>query len=97
MRISVRSEYFQIPGGAIAYGKEHHIDQLPLGATIKLFTVSGHLVKTLIPNIATATWDLKNDSGDKVASGVYIYLITTGDTGYGGNGQEVRGKIAVVK
>src|SRR5277367_2054151 len=72
-------------------------DRMPLNSTVKIFSISGHLVKTLIPNIDTATWDLTNDSGDKVASGIYVYLITTGDTGYGGNGQKVRGKLAVIK
>jgi hypothetical protein len=70
---------------------------LPLNSTVKIFTISGHLIKTITPTIATATWDLTNDSGDKVASGIYIYLITTGDTGYGVNGQKVRGKVAVIK
>jgi len=78
-------------------GKHVTFDQLPLGGTVKIFTVSGRLVKRITPNIATATWDLTNDSGDKVASGVYVYLITVGSTGYGGNGQNVRGKIAVIR
>jgi hypothetical protein len=72
-------------------------DQMALGATVKIFTVSGHLVKTLTPAIDTVTWDLTNDSGDKVASGIYIYLVTVGDTGYGSNGQKARGKIAIIK
>src|SRR5262249_20352251 len=42
---------------------------LPLGSTIKLFTTSGHQVKSITPNLDTATWDLTNDKGDKVASG----------------------------
>jgi len=72
-------------------------DRMPLGATVKIFTVSGHLVKTLTPSGIKATWDLTTDSGDKVASGIYVYLITVGDTGYGGNGQKVRGKLAVIR
>src|SRR5207244_2990863 len=71
--------------------------QLPLGATVKLFTVSGHHMKTLTTNIDTANWDLTNESGNKVASGVYMYLITVENTGYGGNGQKVKGKVAVIK
>ena len=78
-------------------GKSVIFAHLPIGSTVKLFTTSGHLVKTLHPPVDTATWDLTNDSGDKVASGIYVYLITVGDTGYGSNGQKVRGKVAVIK
>jgi hypothetical protein len=34
---------------------------------------------------------LTNDSGDKVGSGIYLYLITDGQ------GDKVRGKVAVIK
>jgi hypothetical protein len=72
-------------------------DQLPLGATVKIFTVSGQLVRSLTPALDKATWDLKSDSSDAVASGLYIYLITVGDTGYGGNAQKTRGKLAIIR
>jgi hypothetical protein len=36
-------------------------------------------------------WDLTNDSGDKVASGVYLYVITDGQ------GDKVRGKVGILK
>ncbi len=72
-------------------------DRLPLGSTVKIFTVSGHFVNTLTPTVDTATWDLTNDQGDKVASGIYIYLITTGDSGSSGNGQRIRGKLGVIR
>jgi hypothetical protein len=66
--------------------------QLPTGSTIKIFTASGHIVKTLSTQTSVlSTWDLTNDSGDKVASGVYIYLITDSQ------GDKVRGKVAVIK
>ncbi len=69
-------------------------DRLPLGATIKLFTVSSHLVKTISPQPSaqsTAIWDLTNDSKNKVASGIYVYLITDGQ------GNKIRGKLAIMK
>jgi len=78
-------------------------DNLTLNTTVKIFTVSGHLVKKLSPQSSglspdVVTWDLTNDSGDKVASGLYIYLITIGDSsGYSGSGQKARGQIAVIK
>ena len=71
---------------------------LPGAGSIKIFTVSGHWVKTLNPAGNTIAWDLTNDSGDKVASGIYVYLITIGDSGgYGGSGQKTTGKIVVIK
>ena len=66
-------------------------DALPPNATIKLFTASGHLVKTLETSSTRATWDRTNEAGDKVASGVYLYLVT--DV----LGNETSGKLAIVK
>jgi hypothetical protein len=51
-------------------------DQLPMGATVKIFTVSAHWVKTLHAADGRVEWNLKNDSGDAVASGFYLYLAT---------------------
>ena len=64
---------------------------LPTGSTVKLFTVSGRKVKALNESGGAATWDLTNDSGDKVASGIYVYLIIDGQ------GNKVEGKVAVIK
>ncbi len=75
-------------------GKSIIFAQLPLQTTVKLFTISGHLVKTLSPlssSLNKASWDLTNDAGDKISSGVYIYLL---EDGYG---NEIRGKVAVMK
>jgi len=66
-------------------------DGLLTGTTIKLFTVSGHKVKELHTDGPSIPWDLTNDSGDKVASGIYMYLITDSQ------GDKVRGKVAVIK
>ena len=68
--------------------------QLSGNTTIKIFTVSGHLIKTLGAQgsgLGTLTWDLTNDSGSTVASGIYIYLVTNDQ------GQKARGKLAVIK
>jgi hypothetical protein len=67
---------------------------LTAGTTIKIFTTSGHKVRTLSPEPgapSTASWDLTNDKGENVASGIYLYVIT--DTA----GDKVRGKVAVIK
>ncbi len=65
-------------------------DNLGLNSTVKIFTVSGHKVKSFSTSNGTATWDLTTDSGKKVASGLYIYLITSGDN-------QKRGKLAIIK
>lgn len=79
------------------YAQQITFDQLTGNTTIKIFTVSGRLIKTL-GAVATATsapgtavWDLTNDSGDKVASGIYIYL------GTNDQGQQARGRVVVIK
>jgi hypothetical protein len=51
--------------------------------TIKVFTLSGDLVKTLNENSGTGqnTWDVKNDAGELLASGTYFYYVkSSGDT-----------------
>jgi len=64
---------------------------LPLRASIKIFTVSGRLARDLGTVNGNTTWDLTNDSADKVASGIYIYLITDPQ------GNKVRGKVGVIR
>ncbi len=66
-------------------------DQLTVNSTVKIFTVSGHWVKTLPTSSTSVTWDLTNDSGDRVASGVYMYLITADQ------GQKKTGQVVVIK
>ena len=67
------------------------IDHLATGSTVKLFTASGRLVRSLDAVGDTATWDLKNSAGDKVASGVYLYLIMAP------SGEKKTGKVVVIK
>jgi hypothetical protein len=48
--------------------------------SVKVFDMSGHVVRTLLsevkdPGRYTVTWDGKNDSGEKVASGVFFYQV----------------------
>jgi len=64
---------------------------LTTGTTIKLFTISGHKVKEVTTDGPSWSWDRTNDSGDPVASGIYIYLITDRQ------GDKVKGKVAVIK
>jgi len=62
---------------------------------VYIYTISGELVRTLDDETeiigAIATWDLKNDDGEKVARGVYIYIVSDK------NDNKKIGKIAIIK
>jgi subtilisin family serine protease len=64
---------------------------LTADSTVKIFTISGYLVRSLSPSSGKATWDLKNDSGELVASGIYIYSVTDG------HDNKSQGKLAIIR
>lgn len=66
--------------------------RLTLRATVHVFTVSGEKVKTVEKNnnIDSVGWDLRNEAGQKVASGLYLYVVK-------GEGSAKKGKIIVVR
>lgn len=66
-------------------------DGVTLGTTIKIFTASAHEVAELHTDGPKMAWDLTNDSGDRVASGMYLYVISDGQ------GDKVRGQLAVIR
>ncbi len=66
-------------------------DQMPANSTVKIFTVSGRWVKTLSAPTGSVAWDLRNDSGERVASGLYFHLVTDAQ------GNKTRGKFTVIK
>jgi len=76
-------------------------DRLTAQATIKVYTITGELVATLEKTMGSGNdryqgWKAINDKGDKVASGVYVYVIT----GTNSAGKEVKsktGKLAIIK
>ena len=61
----------------------------PADTSISIYSVNGHLVRTLElghqsvgiyeSRSRAAYWDGKNALGESVASGVYFYVLTTGD------------------
>ncbi|MBI5555294.1 MAG: IPT/TIG domain-containing protein [Elusimicrobia bacterium] len=70
--------------------------------TIKIYTLDGQLVRQIEPGYASgaiandglsglAEWDGTNETGEKVARGLYYYLITDGE------GHKKIGKIGVIK
>ncbi len=65
---------------------------LPEQATIRIFTIQGTLVRRLDHQNSTgaARWDLTNDQGEAVASGVYLYSAVS-------SGETVRGKFAIMR
>lgn len=66
-------------------------DQLPMGSMVKIFTVSGHQVKTLEAPDGSAKWNLSTSNGDKAASGIYLYTITDS------HNNQTRGKFAIIR
>lgn len=70
-----------------------YIENLAQNSSVSIFTSEGFLVKTIPDNEilgARATWDGTNNNGDFVASGVYLYLVTTKQ------GAAKTGKVAVI-
>jgi len=66
-------------------------DQLTPGSTVKIFTLSGRWVCSLSAPDGFVNWDLKNQDGNTVASGVYLYVITDDQ------GAITRGKLAIIR
>jgi hypothetical protein len=68
---------------------------LPATCTIRIFTVAGHLVKTLTKETTSADgslpWDLITDDGMDIAYGLYVYHVDAPGIG------EHIGKFAVIK
>jgi hypothetical protein len=68
---------------------------LPVNSIMKLYSVTGELVRELkeinFGNLGWLEWDGKNDDGDKVGKGVYIYQIQDAA------GKKKTGKIGLVK
>jgi len=63
----------------------NHNSSSDLSVSIQIFTISGKLVKTINGYVNTTnssslsrdlSWDARDDFGDKVAKGVYIYRLT---------------------
>jgi flagellar hook assembly protein FlgD len=55
----------------------------PLDVQVQILTISGKLVKTINQQIVSdgflsrsITWDGKDDFGDKIGKGVYVYKLT---------------------
>jgi len=65
----------------------HNRPYEPLDVQVQIFTISGKVVKTINRNIMTTgflsreiTWDGRDDFGDRIGKGVYVYKITVKST-----------------
>lgn len=63
---------------------------LPITGKIKIYTISGALVREFAVTPPAQTWDVKNKEGETVASGVYLWEITSGKN-------RKSGKLVVIK
>ena len=71
---------------------EHNLSDQVLDVQIRVFTVSGRLVKTIQEQviadgnrITDINWDGKDDFGDDIARGIYLYKVKIGGTDNGGD------------
>ena len=89
MEASVRNRFLNQP-------RKIMFTHLPAQGTIRIFTSSGVLIKTIdVNNIASngsAHWNLLTDENLEIAAGMYIYHVESEDSG-----REHIGKFAVLK
>jgi hypothetical protein len=60
-----------------------HFINLPTGSTVRIYTSAGDLLRVLTQNPNSSgggttgelAWDLKNDAGNTVVSGIYLYTV----------------------
>ena len=85
--------YGSAPWTATEIADKIEFQNLPPSCDIKIFTMSGDLVRELKHNDGTGSeaWNLLSKNDQKVVSGVYIYKITTPD------GEYKVGKFMIIK
>lgn len=82
-------------GDAARYGSWStgiRFTNLPSAGTIRIFTVTGALVRELPITANPQTWDVKNSGGQTVASGLYIWEVTAGATN-----NKKAGKLVIIR
>ena len=79
------------PYAADSCGSEITFDRLSIDSTIQIFTIAGELVCEIRVESSPQKWDAKNSVGERVASGIYIYLIKDP------SGNNKVGKLAVIR
>lgn len=81
---------------------DHNKSGQPMKIQVQIFTVTGKLIKTLATEVASAeshfdklTWDGKDEYGDYIGKGVYIYKVTARTAG--GDRDEKLEKLVILK
>ncbi|MDZ7316164.1 MAG: hypothetical protein ONB24_08580, partial [candidate division KSB1 bacterium] len=75
-------------------GAKFYIDRLAVNSSVRIFTTDGYLIRTIPQSQvlgARVAWDGKNDQGEDVADGIYIFLVTTRE------GAVKAGKVALIR
>ncbi|MDZ7369762.1 MAG: hypothetical protein ONB12_01175 [candidate division KSB1 bacterium] len=75
-------------------GARFYIDRLAVNSSVRIFTTDGYLIRTIPQSQvlgARVAWDGKNDQGEDVADGIYIFLVTTRE------GAVKAGKVALIR
>ena len=96
------SEVFNVPNPT-ADGKTfftYYLAQAPDTVTIKIYSVNGRLLRTLVDASANrggneTRWDGRDETGMRCANGVYLYRVIA----YTGNGNRIEqiGKLAILR
>jgi hypothetical protein len=72
-------------------GHPMKFSNLTPGSSLRIYTLSGKLVKKLNESSGEAIWEGKNTDGKSISPGLYIYVVT--DT----QGNKKTGKLAISK
>ncbi|MBI4055695.1 MAG: T9SS type A sorting domain-containing protein [Elusimicrobia bacterium] len=89
----IRAHAFPVPFRPSQGHTQITFTRLTPQATVKIFTLSGTLVKTLRKQDGmtdAVQWDVRNESGEKLASGLYLYLIES-------DGSKKQGKLLIIR
>ena len=78
-----------------------HNQTVPLNVTVKVYTVAGRLVRSIEwmtsgETYVTIPWDGRDEDGDLMANGAYLYKVVA-RTVDGGASAEALGKLAIVR
>ena len=92
-KFTVNADVHVIPN---PYRPEQHGDgvvfkNIPAGSTIRIADVNGDFVKELLTAEGVdVVWNVTNNAGNKLASGVYLYYVIS-------KGAIAQGKLAIIK
>lgn len=74
----------------------HNKPYEPLDVQVQIFTITGKIVKTINQSVTTdgflsreITWDGKDDFGDKIGKGVYVYKLTVKSSSTGEKSEKI--------